>query len=85
MRSSCRLSSHSGDHAELRVIEAEYAPRDDKLEPITWNSVTSNWGSTSYFSYDTLLKENKAAYEGLRQELFATIGRVMRNDFPKQE
>lgn len=67
------------------VIGVDYALRDDKLEPVTWNSVTSNWGSTSYFSYDTLLKENKAAYEGLRQELFATVERVMRNDFPKQE
>lgn len=67
------------------IIVVEYALRDDKLQPITWNSATSNRGSPSYFSYDTLLNENKAAYEGLRQELFATIGRVMSNDFPKQE
>lgn len=67
------------------IIVVEYALRDDKLQPITWNSATSNRGSPSYFSYDTLLKENKAAYEGLRQELFATVGRVMNNDFPKQE
>lgn len=67
------------------IVVVDYALRDDKLQPITWNSTTSNRGSPSYFSYDTLLSENKAAYEGLRQELFATIGRVMSNDFPKQE
>jgi hypothetical protein len=67
------------------IISVEYALRDDKLQPITWNSVTSNRGGPTYFAYDTLLKENKAAYEGVRQELFATVGRVMNNDFPKQE
>lgn len=67
------------------VVVVEYALRDDKLQPITWNSVASNQGSPSYFSYDTLLKEKKEAYEGLRQQLFSTVGRVMKNDFPKQE
>lgn len=67
------------------IVVVDYALRDEKLQPITWNSVTSNQGSPSYFSYDTLLKEKKEAYEGLRQQLFATVGRVMKNDFPKQE
>lgn len=67
------------------VVMVEYALRDDQLKPITWNSVMSNQAGPNYFSYDTLLKENKAAYEGLRQQLFATVGRVMSKDFPKQD
>lgn len=67
------------------VVVVEYALRDDKLQPITWNSVTSDRGEPSYFSYDTLLKENKVAYEGLRRALLSTVARVMSNDFPKQE
>ena len=67
------------------IVNVEYALRDKNLKPITWNSVASNYAGPSYFAYDTLLKENKAAYEGLREQLFATIGRVMRNDFPKRE
>lgn len=67
------------------VISVEYALRDDKLQPITWNSVILNNGGPAYFSYDTLLKEHKPAYEGLRKELMSTVARVMSNDFPKQE
>ncbi len=67
------------------IVNVEYALRDENLQPLTWNSVISNQAGPSYFAYDTLLKENKAAYEGLREQLFATVGRVMSKDFPKQE
>lgn len=67
------------------AVVVEYALRDDQLKPVTWNSVVSRNGSPSYFSFDELLKEHKAAYAGLREQLFATVGRVMSNDFPKQE
>ncbi|MDH6590520.1 hypothetical protein M2165_000409 [Variovorax sp. TBS-050B] len=67
------------------TVVVDYALRDDQLKPITWNSVVSNGGSPSYFTYDDLLKEHKTAYAGLREKLFATVGRVMSNDFPKQE
>ena len=65
-------------------VVVDYALRDDKLHPITWNSFTVRPGKPTYFSFDALMKDNKTAYEGLRQALFSTVATVMGNDFPKQ-
>ena len=60
----------------------EYALRDDQLAPLAWDSVSFRSAEPRYYAYDTLLKENRTAYDGLRQALFATLPGVMRKNFP---
>ena len=64
------------------IVQVELQIQDDQGRYQTHNNFGSNYGEPTYFTFETLLKEHRAAYQGLQTALFKTVPWIADAHFP---